>query len=212
MKFINQNDYPDMKYLTVTDKPGDPYGTSTTVKSSACGLCSAIMVLGMLRPDASFTVEEAVQLSYDTHANHQLGTDGKIYFPAFAEKFNLRYRSTNALSDVEECLRTGGTAIALVANRAEEGYVSVFTRKEHYITIIGKRCDGLFEILDPNLYEGKFEEPDRKGRVQLMGQIALTDGDVLTAETEKIVRRSENADLTKAYHLFWRKQQVQDLG
>ena len=100
--------------------------------------------------------------------------------------------------------RTGGAAIALVANRASEGYVSVFTRKEHYITIIGKRCDGLFEILDPNLYNGKFDEPDRKGRVRLMGKVVLTGGEVLKEETEAIVRRSENTDKTKAFHLFWR--------
>lgn len=204
MRFVNQNDYPDMKYLTVTDNPGDPYGTTTTVKSSACGPCAAIMALDRLCTDYQFDVEDAINLSYETGANHQKGTDGKLYFPAFANKFHLRYESTNDLSDVDKCLRTCGVAIALVANRTDEGYVSVFTRKEHYITLIGKRCDGLYEILDPNLYDGKFEEPDRKGRVQLLGKIALTTGDVMKAETEKIVKRSEHTDMTKAYHLFWR--------
>ena len=62
MFYINQRDYPAVPYLTVTDRPGDPYGTTTTVKTSACGLCASMMALDRLFPteDYSFTLEDAL--------------------------------------------------------------------------------------------------------------------------------------------------------
>ena len=104
MLFVNQRDYPDVKYRTRTDVPEDPYGQNTTVKSSACGLASAMMAL------------------------------------------------------------------------------------------------------DPNLYDGKFEEEGREGKAELTGNLARCSEKVLLDEVEKIVRRSEAAPekWSKAFHLFWR--------
>ncbi|MBO4410868.1 MAG: hypothetical protein J5794_01575 [Lachnospiraceae bacterium] len=208
MFYINQRDYPAVPYLTVTDRPGDPYGTTTTVKTSACGLCASMMALDRLFPteDYSFTLEDALALSYETGANHGYGTDGRLYFPAFAKKFGLRYEESNDLDAVRNCLRTGGTAIALVGDRSAEGYHGVFTHSEHYICLIAELPDGRFEVLDPCLYEGKFEEPGRQGKVELFGHVAITSPEVLIEDTLKIVRRSENPEQpkTKAFHLFWR--------
>ena len=210
MKYINQREYPDMKYITVTDKPGDAYGTTTTVKSSACGLCSAIMVLDRLYPDRefSFTIEDAVQLSYECKANHGPGTDASIFMPVFAEKFNLNYESTNDIEKLKENLMYGGAAVALVGSRADEGYTAVFTFIEHFICITSLLKDGRFAVLDPNLYDGKFEEADRAGKVQVAGNIVLCPQKILEEDTLKIVRRTEAEPEkyhSKAYHLFSRK-------
>ena len=209
MLFVNQRDYPDIKYLTVTDRPGDPYGTTTTVKTSACGLCSSMMALDRLMPSGgySFTLEDAIGLSYATGANHGYGTDGRLYFPAFAKRFGLTYRETNDIEAVKECLRTGGVAIALAGTRKEEGYYSVFTHSEHYICLTSVLPDGRFEVLDPNLYEGKFEEPERVGKAELCGHAVRCTEEVLVEDCLKIIRRSEgNPDppKTKAFQLFWR--------
>ena len=209
MRFVNQRDYPDVKYLTVTDKPGDPYGTSTTAKTSACGPCSAMMALDRLMPanDYSFTLEDAIELSYASGANHAIGTDGRLYFPAFAEKFGLRYVETNDIEALKDCLRTGGVAIALVGDRKDEGYLGVFTHSEHYICVTSVLPDGRLEILDPNYYEGKFEEPGRVGKVELVGHAARTAPEVLLEDCFKIIRRSEGDPVppkTKAFQLFWR--------
>ncbi len=209
MLYINQRDYPELKYLTVTDKPGDPYGSQTTVSSSGCGLCASIMALDRLLPagDYTFTVEDAIALSYEAGANHGLGTDGRLYFPAFAEKFHLRYTETNDLVDAKTCLQTGGAVIALVGEREEEGYIGVFTHKEHYICLTGLLSDGRFVVLDPSLCDGKFEEPGRKGKVELVGHVVLCPEHILLEDALKIVRRSEGNPTppkAKAYHMFWK--------
>lgn len=209
MFYINQRDYPDVKYLTRTDVPEDEYGHKSTVFTSACGLCCAMMVLSRLLPrdDYEFTLEDALQLSYDTHANHGYGTDGKIFFPAFAEKFGLRYAPTNDIGAVKECLRTGGAVIVLVGQRDEEGHIAVFTHKEHYICLTAVLADGRFEVLDPYLYDGKFEEPGREGKVELSGHIVRCPEEVILDDALLVIRRSEgfpDTEKTKAFHLFWR--------
>ena len=46
MKYINQREYPDWLYVTRTDMDEEQRerGRVTTVASSACGLCAAVMV------------------------------------------------------------------------------------------------------------------------------------------------------------------------
>ena len=196
MRFICQRDYPDMPYRTCTDTPEDEYGQHTTVSSSACGPCCAIMAADRLLTDYQFDVEDAIQLSYDTGANHERGTDYAIYAPAFAEKFGLSYRPSDDLEEVKACLRNGGVAVALVKNR--EGYVSVFTRKEHFVTLISVDEKDIFTVLDPNQYDGKFEEEGRAGRVTVDGHFIYCTGELLTEET--------GGRPATRYHLFQRKK------
>ena len=49
MFYINQRDYPDMLYPTLLDTPEHPKSGKTTVFSSACGPCSAMMALDRRR-------------------------------------------------------------------------------------------------------------------------------------------------------------------
>ena len=198
MKYICQYDFPDIPYITRTSMDGEDYerGQRSTVKSSGCGLCSAIMVLDRLMPEYDFSVEDAVKLAYDSCANHRKGTDYKRFAPAFAEKFGLDYEMTSDPERLRYCLRTGGAAV-LHSKGDRDGYIGVFTHGGHYIAAISEERDGRIAILDPSLKEGKYEEEGRKGLVELKnGVVALCDMQVLVNDTE-------TADY--GFYLFWRK-------
>jgi len=158
MRYINQREYPEIPYITRTDldNPRHEQGKKTTIKSSGCGLCSAIMVADRLLPTYSFELEDAVALSYCVGANHAAGTDPTLFFPAFAQKLGLKLETSNNLDDLRRCLRTGGAAVVLVAGD-REGHIGLFTHVGHYMAVINEEPDGRFAILDPSYYVGKYE-------------------------------------------------------
>jgi hypothetical protein len=66
----------------------------------------------------------------------------------------------------------------------------------HYVAVIGEESDGRLAILDPYLYEGKFEEEGRQGKVELKyGVMALCQDQDLA---EDVVKHTP-------FFLFWRK-------
>lgn len=198
MRYVNQLEYPDIRYITRYEMEGEDYerGQRSTVKSSGCGLCSAIMVADRLLPNVEFSVEEAVELSYSCEANHRKGTDYARFAPAFAEKFGLEYEMTDDPERLRFCLRTGGAAV-LHSKGDRDGYIGVFTHGGHYIVAISEERDGRIAILDPSLKEGKYEEEGRRGLVELKnGVIALCDMEVLVKDTETA---------PFSFYLFWRK-------
>ena len=83
MKFVNQTDYPEIPYITRTKLEGEEYekGKNTTIKTSGCGLCSAIMVLDRLVPNANFSLEDAIALTlienYNTPVTHLKAVGGE---------------------------------------------------------------------------------------------------------------------------------------
>ena len=168
MLYINQLDYPDVPYITRTSMSGEDYawGQKTTVRSSGCGLCSAMMVADRLIPNVEFTLEEAVALSYEAKANTVVGTNYSLFAPAFAKKFNLRRRAAVEEEDLRQCLETGGAAVVLVRGD-RDGQEGLFTNRGHYMAVIGVEPDGRFVILDPSYKAGKFDSPDRKGKVEI---------------------------------------------
>lgn len=197
MRYINQRDYPDMIYITRADPehPRHESGKKTTIKSSGCGLCSAIMVADRLLPSYSFELEDAIALSYESKANLAVGTSSKPFFTAFAKKLGLRMEATKDLDALRRCLRTGGAAVVLVSGD-REGHIGLFTHGGHYMAIIGEEPDGRFAILDPSYYEGKYEEEGRSGKVEVTrGVITLCSGEVLAKECEP---------KPTPYFLFWR--------
>lgn len=192
MKYINQMQYPDIPYITRTTMEGEDYarGQNTTISSSGCGLCAAIMVADRLLPNCQFGLEDALALAYGSEANHRKGTDYARFAPAFAEKLGLRMEASYDLEEVRRCLRTGGAVVALTKK-------GLFTDGMHYIAIIGEEPDGRFTILDPALTDDKFEREDRKGRVEIKnGVIVLCDEANL---------RTEASDTLVPYTLFWRR-------
>lgn len=198
MKYINQLEHPHMLYVTRTDPdhPGHEKGKTTTVRSSGCGLCSAIMVADRLLPEYDFELPDAIELSYSVNANHANGTDPKLFFPAFAKKLGLDYETATTTKELIHCLQTGGAAVAHVGCK-EPGKPGLFTKSGHYMAVIGLERDGRVAILDPSYKEGKFDEPeDRVGKVEIKNKvIVLCDPAILHEETTM---------KSISYHLFWR--------
>lgn len=77
-----------------------------------------------------------------------------------------------------------------------DGKPGLFSHTGHYVAVINQERDGRLAIVDPYLYEGKFEEPGRAGKVELTKDvIALCAPADLDADVVK----------TTPYYLFWRK-------
>lgn len=198
MKYINQLNFPDIPYVTRTDLEGAERekGLNTTIRSSGCGLCAAIMVADRLLVDYTFDLTDAIELSYAVKANYKKGTCYKRFAPAFAEKMGLQWEATNDPEALRNCLRTGGAAV-IHSGGDREGYIGVFTHRGHYITAISEAPDGRIVILDPSYKERKYEEEGRKGLVEVKnGVIALCDMQVLV---------NDSANQDPGFHLFWRK-------
>ena len=198
MKYVNQKEYPDWLYITRTDLEGAACekGKTTTVSSSGCGLCSAVMVADQLLIHSNFELKDAIRLAYDSRANHEIGTDYKIYAPAFAQKLGLKLEMTEDPERLRFCLRTGGAAVVHVGGD-REGHIGVFSHGGHYIVAFAEEADGRIAVLDPSYVPGKYDEEGRAGKVELKDQhICLCDMQVLIDDTQ---------NRTPHYYLFWRK-------
>jgi len=200
MKYVNQLDYPHMQYITQTANP-DPkmrqVGLDNNIAKSGCGLCTSVMIADRLLAGVKFEIEDARQLSYDCGANQWSGTRGVVYFPAFAEKFNLELVISKNIEDLLHCLRTGGAAAVLVSGDHDD-YHGVFSdRWSHYIVAVSQERDGRICVLDPAYEEGGYEKGDRKGKVEMISRgFGRTSLQVIQEETAAIENR---------YFLFWRK-------
>lgn len=201
--YINQNQHSEISYLTDVGKKEDPeLYESGNIQKAGCGICSAAMMLKDLK-NREVPLEELVQLSYASRANLEPGTDMEIFGKALAEKYGLNLFQSNSEADVISCLAHGGACIANVGGDHGD-HIGVFSSGGHYIYVFDYDPETkLFSILDPSLSEGKFEKEGRKGKVQLRGNIAMTDAKVLAADTE-------NRD--PGYYLFFRKPVIGILG
>ncbi len=198
MKFINQRDYPHWLYVTRTDMEGEDKerGKTTTVFTSGCGLAAAVMAADRLLPNCDFDLKQALDISYETKANFKIGTQYRRFAPVFAERLGLRWESSKNVEDVIRCLTTGGTVVTAVYGD-RDGKPGVFAHSGHFINVIGVEPDGRLAIMDPYLYDGKYEEEGRKGIVEMVhGVIILSPPEVLAKETE---------GKTSPFYLFWRK-------
>lgn len=198
MKYVNQKEYPDWLYITRQSYEGEEKkkGLTTTISSSGCGLCTAVMIVSRLLPNSDFGLEDAMRISYDCGANRMKGTTYKIFAPAFAKACGLDYEMTNDPERLRYCLRTGGAA-ALHAKGNTEDYIGVFTNGGHMMAAISEERDGRIAILDPSYTDGKYDTEGRKGKVEVKyGMISLCDMDV-------VVENTKPAD--PSFYLFWRK-------
>ena len=115
MKYVNQLKYPDLPYVTrqdLTDEKERERGKTTTVATSGCGLCCAVIVIDHLLVNVPFGLEDALRMSVDIGANRRIGTSYRIFAPALAKKFGLDLEMTSDPERLRRCLRTGGCAVA----------------------------------------------------------------------------------------------------
>ena len=198
MIYVNQLENPHVMYACnmADNTPEKEWLHHSSLAKTGCGICSALMVADRLCVEPEFTMKDALQISYDTGANHAPGTDYKLYGPAFAEKFGLKLVMTSDIEEVRRCVRTGGAVVANVGGD-REGYVGVFTHGGHYVVVISETEDGRLCILDPSLKEGKFEEEGRIGKVRVSGKFAYCEPEVLRKDAE---------NRTPSFYCFWRKE------
>ena len=199
MRYENQRKHPHMLYVTRTtlEEKEREYGRTTTMRSSGCGLCAGIMMVDRLLPLYEFSLEDAIQLSYDAEANRVIGTSYLRFGPALAEKFNLRYQMSDKLEDLQNCVRTGGAAVVLVGRgQYDNGERGLFTKSGHYMTVINEEPDGRLAILDPAFEPDRYSDPKWEGLVEVKhNYVVLCDPQVLHGETQ---------GKTGPYYLFWR--------
>ena len=198
MKFVCQLDYPHWIYVTRTGLEGEEFekGKTTTVKTSGCGMCSAVMLADQLIPNCNFELEDAIALSYQVGSNDCKGTRYSTYAPALAEKLGLKHQKSNDIADVIACLRSGGSAICIAAGD-RDGREGVFCHGGHVMCVIGEEADGRLVILDPSLAPDKYETEYRKDKAEVKyGCLVLAKPEILAEEC---------APKDPAYHLFWRK-------
>lgn len=198
MKFVCQRDYPHWLYITRTglEEAEQEIGKSTSVSTSGCGLCASVMMADQLIPNCDFNLTDAIDLSYETNANHRYGTDYARYAPVLCERLKLRHEVSHDIADVHRCLKTGGSVIVLVQGK-HDGKLGLFSGSGHYINVIGYESDGRFAILNPSHEPGKYDVPDRKGRVELKyDYLVLCDEKNLLEELHQTY---------PPFYLFWRK-------
>ncbi|MBQ3865972.1 MAG: hypothetical protein II776_03640 [Clostridia bacterium] len=189
MIFVNQRDYPHLPYPHPTI-PDEEFSVFT----SGCGLASLIMVVENLTT-ARFTMEEALVFAAEKKANLCRGTALKILAPATAERFGLDYARGKDMDEVLSCLQKGGMAVALTEGD-RNGRIGLFTHGQHFITLAAYDGEDLC-VLDPYLYDGKYEEEGRAGRVRLDAPFLYCPPETVDGETDPALVR---------YHLFFRKK------
>ena len=204
MRYLNQNDYPYIKFMSNVDHcPDDDvemvkrvYGGN--IKISGCGMCSAVMAVHYLLPEAKFELWDAIDLNYECHANGTWGTEMENYGEPLAKKFNLDYKPSNSDEELIDCLKTGGVVIINVGgDQKDKGYTGVFSHGGHFILAISVERDGRIVILDPAFTEDRYDEEGRKGKVEVKyGKLCYTTIDVL---------REDSSNRDPGYFLFWRK-------
>ncbi len=192
MRYLNQLEYPDMKYNHNMDEGGAPEGKDN-VKAAGCGLCCLCMVVDQLTTK-TLELADCIRLSETCGANRKMGTNLRVLGPVVAELYGLTYSNTNDPEVVKECLQKGGRVVANVGGD-RENYIGLFSHIGHYIELVSIEGAELC-ILDPSRKEGKFDEEGREGKVRL--------GDPFVYCTmDDLVRDCANRD--PGFHLFTRK-------
>ena len=191
MIYLNQLEYPDMKYNHNMDEGGAPEGKDN-VKAAGCGLCSLCMVVDQLTTK-HLELADCVRLSEEKGANRKMGTNLRVLGLVVAEMYGLRYSNTNDPEEVKTCLQKGGRVVANVGGD-REGYIGLFSHIGHYIVLVS--IDGSEVcILDPSRKEGKFDEEGREGKVRLGDPFVYCD-------MAHLVQDCANRD--PGFHLFTR--------
>lgn len=177
MIYIDQKQYAHVPYYNRADL-GGPLPGRGTVATSGCGMCCLCMAVDHLTME-SLAIEEAVRLAESSGANKGNGTSLRVLAPVVAERFGLRYQGSDSREDVVACLRSGGRVIANAAGD-RDGKPGLFSHRQHYILLISTDGEQVC-ILDPYLYEGKFEEEGRAGKVRQEGVFLYCSLDTLMA-------------------------------
>lgn len=178
IKLVNQNDYPDLIYITKTKKPEWESGLKTTIKTSGCGICCGVMVANFFGYELS--IEDAIKISYENNANTSFGTKYKEYGNGLANKFGLIVERVSNKEALFKHLDNGGCAVANVGGDHDD-HIGVFSHVGHYIFIYKHVGDKVY-ILDPGIEPDKYKEENRVDKVSFEGEFIVSDYKYLEAD------------------------------
>ena len=192
MLYVNQLEYPHLKYNHNMAHGGPPEGRDS-VKTSGCGLCCACMVVDQLT-DKSLSVEDCVRISEEKGANLDIGTNMRVLGTAVADMFDLSFSYTNDIDTAIAHLQQGGRVVALVGGD-RDGYIGLFCKRGYFMLLLS--YDGEeFCIMDPALSDEKYAEEGKAGRVRI-------DKPFIYSSKEEIMLATE--EKKTRYYLFSRK-------
>lgn len=163
----NQNDYGDLSYVA----PGYP---RATVKSGGCGVCASVNAVAALT-GKNISVRVMRDLAVEGGARVSGGTNMNRMMELLAKQYNLRTATTSSISVLKSHLKKGGVAIC---NTAGNG---MFSTGGHYVVVLGE-LSGKLCIADSGLYTGKYSSAKRRAKVDVSGDLLLTDGTTLDAD------------------------------
>ena len=169
--FYSQRDYADVAYPS-------PALPRATVASGGCGVCCASMILenlgfGRLPPP------DMARLALDCGARVVGGTDMGILGNALSVRYPIKWTLTTSIDKVLSAMRyKGAMAVANV------GKAGLFSDSGHYV-VMREAGSSFVAVLDPYLYEGKFEKPGRKGKVTMTGNVAYVSPEDLDRDTKR---------------------------
>lgn len=153
MIYYNQLNYANIPY------PSSLY-PNATIKTSGCGVCCASIVVENLT-GKDFPPEISAKFSMENKARAATGTDMATLAKALCCKFDeMTYWSTDDSNIVASAVEDGAIAIA----NTKGGDKGLFSTSGHYVVLAGYK-NTTFSVLDPYLYNGKFDTKYRKGKV-----------------------------------------------
>lgn len=134
-----------------------PYAT---VKSSGCGPTSGAMVLSTYV--STMFPNQVAQMFKDNGFRAEEGTSLSA-FPWIAQKYGFKFEQTNNIYKAVEYLHRGGMVVCSCYGGG------LFSTGGHIIVLAGMRDANTIVVYDPYLYDGKFNNYGRVGKVEVDG-------------------------------------------
>lgn len=133
-------------------------------KSSGCGPTCVAMIVSSCKEIV--TPDKMCQLSLDNGYRALEGTDDRL-FTFIADKYGIEMNRLHSSFEAHQACKDG--YFVIICCRA-----GLWTTGGHYILAVGAN-DTEIEIYDPYLYNGKFNRPERQGKVRLEGNSAWVE-------------------------------------
>ncbi len=154
MYYFNQNDYSNVKY----DRPNT--SKVETVATSGCGVCACCMAVDNLAGKELYTVAQMAKLSLSCGARDNSGTNVTALLKAICkDNKGFSFTTTNDENALIRHLKSGGVAIC---NQGDS--YNVFSTAGHFV-VADKMDGGNIDILDPQMYDGKYDSYNRPQRI-----------------------------------------------
>lgn len=185
-RFYNQLEYAHIPY--------EYQGDGETVCDSGCGICACCMVVENML-GISCTPEEMVRIAFDSGARDASGTEMSLLAKGVCQTYPLTCELTNDAGRMLQFLQEEQGMVVANSGGNREGWTGVFTSGGHFIVLAAARGRRI-TVLDPSVRPGKYDEPGRKGKVELEGSIAYTDIAVVAKDCD---------NRTPSYVLFRKK-------